>query len=377
MSAKVRRQARRPEDSDLVECVNQLGNEWLCHALSTEPADREAAETAITTLYALTGEPPPEFVWVDSPQHAARILRPAVRTAGPPWPVESRIATLHYGTRDNLAQKVPLPAFRWTTQPPPPPSSLARARNRVYVKLNAVRDSVAGVLKSELDVRVGLCWYGQQEADWIAFFQTCQLIGDVHFRQSDLDVLEILAAIAKSCGWWWPRDGTCVIAERPLAIRTEPGGGEGTLRLHHESGPAVVYPDGWALHAWHGTRVPSWVIEDPTADRIAGETNIEVRRCAIERIGWPEFISQAGLALINSAPDPANPGAELRLYDLPYRTWGQSTRLLLAVNGSVERDGTRRQYGLRVPPGFSDPIDAAAWSYGLSGAQYAQLQRRT
>lgn len=131
------------------------------------------------------------------------------------------------------------------------------------------------------------------------------------------------------------------------------------------------------MHAWHGTRVPSWVIEAPTVDRIADEGNVEVRRCAIKRIGWGAFIDQAGLRIVGQAADPGNPGSELRLYDLPYQRWGAPTRLLLAVNGSVERDGTRRRYGLRVPPWFDDPLDAAGWTYGLTGAQYAQLQRRT
>jgi hypothetical protein len=123
--------------------------------------------------------------------------------------------------------------------------------------------------------------------------------------------------------------------------------------------------------------VPSWVIEAPTVDRIADEGTVEVRRCAIERIGWGAFIDQAGLRIVGQAADPGNPGSELRLYDLPYRRWGAPTRLLLAVNGSVERDGTRRRYGLRVPPWFDDPLDAAGWTYGLTGVQYAQLQRRT
>jgi hypothetical protein len=51
----------------------------------------------------------------------------------------------------------------------------------------------------------------------------------------------------------------------------------------------VVFPDGWAVHSWHGTRVPSWVIDGPTVERIAAERNVEVRRCAIERIGWTAF----------------------------------------------------------------------------------------
>jgi hypothetical protein len=111
--------------------------------------------------------------------------------------------------------------------------------------------------------------------------------------------------------------------------------------------------------------------------RIAAETNVEVRRCAIERIGWGTFVDRAALRLVGSANDPGNPGARLRLYDLPDAGWGESTRLLLAVNGSVERDGTRRRYGLRVPAWFDDPLDAAGWTYGLTGDQYRQLLRRT
>jgi hypothetical protein len=104
---------------------------------------------------------------------------------------------------------------------------------------------------------------------------------------------------------------------------------------------------------------------------------VEVRRCAIENLGWSAFIAQAGLTELATAPDPGNPGCELRLYELPYRRWGGPSCLLMAVNGSAERDGTRRRYGLRVPPWFTDPVDAAGWSYGLTGAQYATLQRRT
>jgi len=51
--------------------------------------------------------------------------------------------------------------------------------------------------------------------------------------------------------------------------------------------------------------------------------------------------------------------------------------VLPAVNGSIERDGRRRRYGLAVPRSVDDPVAAAAWPYGLSAAQYAQLARRT
>jgi hypothetical protein len=149
-------------------------------------------------------------------------------------------------------------------------------------------------------------------------------------------------------------------------------GENGEVRLHCEDGPAIRYADGWDVHAWHGTRVPSWVVTDPDVRRIEKETNVEIRRCAIERMGWAAYIDAAGLRLVGAAPDPGNPGAELRLYD-----FRQESRVLLAVNGSVERDGTRRRYGLTVPASIADPVAAAGWTYGLSADQYSTLQRRT
>jgi hypothetical protein len=249
-------------------------------------------------------------------------------------PLESEIATLASTARGG----------RW--------SSLRRT----------VRESVAGQIRLATAERLGLHWFGQHDADWVSF----------------LPASSPWVTLVRSCGWWWPRENLCVISDRPAVLRTEPVPGEDDeRRLHAADGPAVEYPDGWSMHAWHGIRVPSWVIESPTVDRIAVEPNVEVRRCAIERIGWDAFIDQAALRLVGCSDDPGNPGSELRLYDLPYALWGTPTRLLLVVNGSVERDGTRRRYGLHVPPGFDDPLDAAGWTYGLTGAQYALLQRRT
>jgi hypothetical protein len=235
-------------------------------------------------------------------------------------------------------------------------------RNRTSSLRRTVRESIAGQIRLASAERLGLHWFGQHDVDWVSF----------------LPESSPWVTLAKSCGWWWPRDELCVISDRPRILRTEPVPDEDDeLRLHAADGPAVEYPDGWSVHVWHGTRVPSWVIDEPTVDRIAVERNVEVRRCAIERLGWGTFVDEAGLRLVGQADDPGNPGCELRLYDLSNVLWRAPARLLLAVNGSMERDGTRRRYGLRVPAWFDDPLDAAGWTYGLTGAQYALLQRRT
>ncbi|MEU0796992.1 DUF6745 domain-containing protein [Amycolatopsis sp. NPDC005961] len=378
MSAS-RRPGRRFPGPELWSRALEIRNSWLSHALSTEPADRPAAEAAITRLYELAGASPPSFEWVPSPAAATEVVAPGqALSLGGDLPVEARLATLVTSLRERLDQRIGSwhDRRRRVDRPPPDPlefSLRTLLNNGLGPALRrSIRDSVAGALRGELTTRAGLHWDGQQEAHWIALYDLHRQVDGVRFEPADGVQLDLWATLARSCGWWWPREDVCVIAERPLVVRTERVDDDyGLVRLHHETGPAVAFPDGWTVHAWHGTRVPSWVIDAPTAERIIAERNVEVRRCAIERVGWPAFVAEAGFELLDRAEDPGNPGSELRLYD------GPSTRLLLVVNGSVERDGTRRHYGLRVPAEIDHSLDAAGWTYGLSGAQYARLRRRT
>jgi hypothetical protein len=120
------------------------------------------------------------------------------------------------------------------------------------------------------------------------------------------------------------------------------------------------------------------VLSGPTVDLIRAEPNIEVRRSAIERLGWEPYIRDAGMRLVASCPDPGNPGAELGLYDdIPGTGRGAPGRVLVVANGTPEPGGRRRRYGINVPGNLDNPVDAAAWTYGLSGELYATIARRT
>jgi len=184
---------------------------------------------------------------------------------------------------------------------------------------------------------------------------------------------------ANSAGHWWPTRDFVIVADLPTAIHLEQVGprGWGSHRLHCETGPALAY-DGWGVYAWHGVRVPADLIEAGwSTDRILAEPNAEIRRCAIERMGWDEFVTAAGLTQVgDAAADPGNPGHTLTLHDVPSAIYGEPVRVLLCVNGTVERDGTRRRFGLTVPATCRTPIEAAAWTYDLTPQQYATAQRR-
>ena len=359
MSALVRRE------------VAEIREEWLGTALSTLPADRPAAEAAISGLYRLIGLASPRFHWASSPVAALGTVPPGIRLRPPEtvermseWPLPRRLTSAMRQLSRELDGQV-----RWVQRPM---DELIRRELRSRLSLSS-DSSLLMALGAAHDVHhLAGTWYKTQCASWVAHYDALRRAAGVVFTPEQTRVFDLWAAVARSCGWWWPREDVCVVSERPVAVRTEVWGDDGEVRLHCADGPAVRYSDGWKVYAWHGTRVPPWVVADPTVDRIAREANVEVRRCAIERIGWASYIDRAGLRLVASAPDPGNTGSELRLYDMR-----RDTRVLLTVNGSVERDGNRRRYGLTVPGFLNDPVAAAGWTYGLSAEQYSLLVRRT
>ncbi|AZG48063.1 hypothetical protein D7316_04676 [Gordonia insulae] len=221
-------------------------------------------------------------------------------------------------------------------------------------------------------------WYGQQEAHRVAVCDVLLRHSRIRSSPDDLELHEIQSTLVTSTGWWWAFDDVCVMSERPSALHTEPtpGGVHNERWLHHADRSAVEFIDGAAVHVLHGTIVPDWVVHDPTPERIARERNIEIRRSAIERIGWDTYVDMAGLTLIDQSADPGNDGCTLQLYTTP-AAWRTNGKILLAVNGSRERDGHRRRYGLQVPGFVPTALDAAGWTYGIRGADYARLARRT
>ena len=183
----------------------------------------------------------------------------------------------------------------------------------------------------------------QHEAAWIGYYDTRRQAGFGGYATADLAELAVWAALARAAGWWWPGEGLCVMAERPVAVHTEPlvGSHHGELRLHRADGPAVAFADGFGVNVLHGTPVPEWVLSGPTAELIGAEQNIEVRRSAIEQLGWDAYLKVGGMTLAASCPDPGNPGADLELYDdRPDRGWGAPGRVLVVTNGTRNPTGT-------------------------------------
>jgi hypothetical protein len=136
-------------------------------------------------------------------------------------------------------------------------------------------------------------------------------------------------------------------------------------RVHREDGPAVAWPTGERYWLWRGTPVPRWVIEQPeriTPALIRDEVNLEVRRCMLDRLGIDRYIGESGAKLIGE--DHCGKLWRVDFGDARLHT------MVEVANGTVQPDGARRRYFLRVPAKIRSAREAVAWTYGLTMEQY-------
>lgn len=142
-------------------------------------------------------------------------------------------------------------------------------------------------------------------------------------------------------------------------------------RLHNEEGPVAVYPDGWKLYAIENLVVPEDWVERPetlTPQAIRGQRNQELRRIMIQQYGLERYMEADGGQVIDEDVDELG---------LARRLWrsrnGRAAEPMLALevqNSTLEPDGTRRTFFLRVPPEMRRVKQAAAWTFRLEEAQY-------
>lgn len=236
-----------------------------------------------------------------------------------------------------------------------------------------ITPDLAKYLASKVDPDVFDAWNrnrigGNLWAGYYSFYDAMHQIG-VEGLEPIMGAMEV----ALSAGWWWATQQVAIVTERPKAIRRD-----NQLRLHGPDGPAIEFRDNWGVYCWNGTRVPKSLIEEEwTVDQILKENNAEIRRCAIEKMGWPTFVVKAGLKQVGkTADDPGNPGHQLALYDVPNKVFNDPVRMLICTNGTPEADGTYRQFGLTVPSTIKDPVSAAAWTFGLTKAEYLKVEVR-
>lgn len=153
----------------------------------------------------------------------------------------------------------------------------------------------------------------------------------------------------------------CLVCQRPIAIEIDHRG-----QLHHSSRSAIAFGDGYELYSWHGVTVPFRIIGAPetiSVKDIDSEPNLEVRRVMMERFGHGRYIKESGATII----DRDECGT---LYRRKFRD-DEALVMVEVKDATVQPDGSRRTYFLRVPPWINTAREAVAWTFAMTASEYA------
>ncbi|BBA95632.1 hypothetical protein RVR_564 [Actinacidiphila reveromycinica] len=364
---------------------DELLRRWRACSSATGPADRAAAERGIRLAYTRAGLPEPErIVWVGSPRAAVDVLR-ALADAGPsvrdrvrtaPWAAERARLNADLGAAGWSAHWSATGGRLWETTH----ALVDRIRQGVVEELAGTGPSAPGDTASgasggaagsgpaavdraarqdsarvEAEVRLLLldAVLGQHDAPWLAAFP------------ADRAPLDGLAEVCRTAGWWWPFARVAVVSERPVALHRDEAG-----RLDHGEGPALAYPDGFALHAWRGMPVSAAFLAELrtlTPDRIRAEENAELRRVMLEYYGYDRYLTESG-----ARPLHRDETGVLWRIDL---AGDEPVVMVEVVNSTPEPDGTHRTYWLRVPPATRTARAGVAWTFGVSEEEYRPMRQ--
>jgi uncharacterized protein DUF6745 len=351
---------------------------WSAIRRSTEPADRAAAEEGARLAYRAVGLASPlRFVWCGSPIELSRQTQRISREDGPNvrWALIDRVRRkVTAQIRKHLPRRL-LAEMEAAVNPADAltasiTESLVQAAEREPMPLlTRVRRGEPLSLTCALLALSGREGFRHATAspEDLSWLSTFEYLRGVLALKTETEPLLGLWQLAGNAGWVQPHAQTCWLCERPNLLCTDVND-----RLHHPTGPALRFPDGFSAFAWRGVELPRWLIEHPeriTLAAIDAQTNVQIRRCMIEIMTPRRYVAEGGARRI----------AEDETGILWRRTWlaHDAWAAVEVINATPEPDGTRKHFFLQVPPNLQTAREAVAWTYGMEPEVYAQLVMRT
>lgn len=204
------------------------------------------AEEAVIAAYAATGLAAPKVLFFDSPYAAlSQLLGQQPEQLG-------RLVrgVFRYGLEANIAHVGEDKIETW--------SSLYKQlwNNLVQGLLDDVQqvtNLVERQTKNQLWERMGIFHYARFNSRFIlteewachsSYIDFCVSVLDCHCNQSEWSVFQ---AVIRNCGWLFPFGKICFVCNRPLKISFDHQN-----RLHAQGEPAILFADGFSVHAYHG-----------------------------------------------------------------------------------------------------------------------------
>jgi hypothetical protein len=369
--------------------LDRFTAERLRAQLSTEPVDETAAEALLVRAYAAAGLDAPRHIhWLGGPLELVSVLahgnesisvEDQYREMVPHcvWDDvkldQAEIGRLERDIKASIdsrvrelmdrAERSVETAFQRSVQ--------AEIRNRVRrIAAEPLEDLIGERIWRAVGSASGspvaqLTWRGEWSSSYVGFwhsisaYEAAPELAMLRFYDTYLapNKAGALARFNESVSGYWLGAAVALLVRKPSLLSRDARG-----RLHSATGPAVTYPDGWSIYAWHGVSVPAWVIltpyEELTREDFLNQSNVEARRVIQERMG-DRFVWELNGKFIDGGPRGI-------LYEvqLPDR-WERVARYVYVKDASTDR-----MYFLQVPPSIQTAAEAVAWTFGLTEDEY-------
>lgn len=232
---------------------------WTSIGLSTKKeGDREKANTIIDKVYEYADLVPPKHkIWVDNPLHGAFLAH-----------FVEEFQEFVVANQNDI------------------PACIAHIKSK---KSQEELDRVRGDLASPC--------FGCHDANWLGFYDFFL----TELKVEGVEKLRGLIEISNYVGWFWPFTEVVILSDKPEQIHVKDN------QLHCIDGPAVKYGPEFEIFALNGVRVPKELVMTPAdkldAHLILTETNAEVRREIVRKIGTTRMITDLGGKVIDKMDD--------------------------------------------------------------------------
>lgn len=330
--------------------IPEFREKWRAIGLLTEPIDRTKAVEAVSRLYTTTSLNAPQLTLVLKSPMSCLLARALLEQL------------LNNNFFDRLKEPHPHDHFNWQGQPNTRSELYGINIRDLYTNLARQLAETRGwpwsvpegqaivaqclTLMSELGPIQDLLkdkpiyqttWFwGSQDVYWIALFDFAEHIGVV-YEPKVKEHFEAYKNYTLTCGWLYPYEHVAFVSDRPELIRFDE-----QRRLHRPDGPAIRFRDGYSIYAWHGVRVPAWVIDTPekiTVKAIQEQSNQEIARCMREIMGHERFLKELRPKILHKDECGVLMESECN---------GETWLIVEVEDGTVKPDGTRRKYYLDV-----------------------------
>ena len=137
--------------------------------------------------------------------------------------------------------------------------------------------------------------------------------------------------------------------------------------LHRSDGPAVITSYGKSYY-WRGIKIPEWMWHHKwTGDELFRLTNIELRRCLIEKFGIHNILQNTKHEILHISKKGTSDERALIRIDVPD---DEPITVVRVLDGTPLPSGEREVYYLRVPPTMTRADEAVAWTWDLPSVDY-------